>query len=500
MSSMSFLAASVIEAARLHPWLRPTQVAFAPHTVTPLLEQAVTGLAEAFRRMGHSVAERPTEETDVLFTTVGYGEVRDWREAPLFAARRRYGLRRSPQVYALAAITPAEFTAILEYFERVLTKEPPDPSDFTFDGMAPQSWQVLVEQGRRGGPILSLMRLMQSQSKTIRMVLLVGDDAPREAYHFDLVGAYPRTDAANMTAFYDDIALRVVTTVSTDEVTQHEVVGEAISADAWRRLATPQAMRVAGQQLGERGFFTNMIRIADLVQVPAVADSVARQYSEGCYATWDPDLDALIATVTGSARPVDKGNISDDDLAVIVGVRPDGRGARVRHVYGKANIAPSSESVELIQMDSLLPTVTLTQADGAAVRLPVVRSKLHGHRGISAYDPARVEFVPLDAPYYHYIVSCATQAQAEGIIHAFARSRALNHADDPRQVVFTVLPGHGTVIVEKWAGGKAPFQTIWEYVDQGALAVAKDIPQGPMRYAEGDDGRMHLVEDREVCR
>jgi hypothetical protein len=86
---------------------------------------------------------------------------------------------------------------------------------------------------------------------------------------------------------------------------------------------------------------------------------VSNQYSEGCFSTWDPTLGALVATVTGSARPLTKDNITEDDLAVIVGVRPDGKGALVRHVEGKDNVPPSSESLEMIGMDDLLLTTRL---------------------------------------------------------------------------------------------------------------------------------------------
>jgi hypothetical protein len=271
-------------------------------------------------------------------------------------------------------------------------------------------------------------------------------------------------------------------------VTAHEVVGETIPRSLWRQSTTPDAMAAAGRELGRRDFFTEMVRIGDLVQVPAVAEGVARQYSEGCFATWDPVLDSLVATVTGSARPVDKGAITDDDLAVIAGVRQDGTGARVRHVGGKRNDPPSSEAVEMKDMDNVLP-----QIEFEGKRVPIVRSKLHGHRGIGAYDARHVEFVELDEPYYHYLVSCATEAQAQGIKSAFARAETLRDPDDPRALAFTVLPGHGCFIAEKWVDGKAPFQVIWEFIDAGYLQFESRIPQGPMCYSEGSDGRMHLA-------
>jgi hypothetical protein len=103
-----------------------------------------------------------------------------------------------------------------------------------------------------------------------------------------------------------------------------------------------------------------------------------------------------------------------------------------------------------------------------------------------------VEYVPLDPPCYLYLVSCATDAQARAIKAAFARSEALQNRDDPRQVAFTVLPGHGVVIVEKWVAGAAPFRVLWEYMDAGYLQVDNRIPQGPMGYIPGPDGRMVL--------
>jgi len=183
-----------------------------------------------------------------------------------------------------------------------------------------------------------------------------------------------------------------------------------------------------------------------------VGDAIASQYSEGCFATYDLALQALIATVTGSARPVDKGKIDEDDLAVIVGVKPERDGVLVRHVEGKRNDPPSSEAMEMMDMDEALPRIEL----GKSGQVPVARSKLHGHRGVARFDPRYVEFVPLDLPFYDYLVSCGTKAQAMAIKRAFARSEALRHPGDARQVVFTVLPGHGLVMVEKWVEGKAP--------------------------------------------
>jgi len=476
-----------------HLWLCRIHVAFVPGPTTPLLEEVAEGLLRHFRLHRHHVQTRPDDRTDLVLTTARFGESVSWREALLFSIRRRFEMRRTPTVYTMMQVAPARFRDLLDHFQAALAKDSPDPADFTFPGLAPQAPRVLFEQGRRGGPILALERLVQAQAKSIRVLLVLGDSCPLAAYHFDLVGAHPRSEAEDLDVFYQDIVLRIVTTLSTNEVTDHEVVGEPIPRDLWRRLDTPAGMRAASRQLGRRDFFTKMVRIADLVHVPAVSDAVASQYSEGCFATWDPTLGALIATVTGSARPVDKGDITEDDLAVIVGVRPDGRGALVRQVEGKRNALPSSEAVEMMGMDHPLPTITLDPMGGAEIQVPVVRSKLHGHRGVAAYDPRWVEYVPLAPPYYHYPVSCATEAQARGVREAFSRSEALQHPADQRPVVFTVLPGHGVVVVEKWVPGKAPFQVIWECMDAGYLEIESRIPQGPMAYIPGPHGRRRLL-------
>ncbi len=488
---MENLAFGTTAAWPVHPWLRRLRVTCVPGPATPLAEEVTQGLLERFRLHGHEVLAKPDDSMDVVLTTARFGEALSWRKCLFINIRRRFGLSRQPVIYTLVHARPAEFQRLLDHFEAILPKDPPDPADYDFPGLAPQAYQVLFEQGHRGGAILAVERLIQVQAMNFRVLLLLGEERPLTLYHFDLIGAHPRTEANDLDRFYDDIVLRIVTTQSTREATDHQVVGEPIPRPVWDSLSTPAAMVTAARQMGVRHFFTQMVYIAHLVQVPAVPDTVAEQYSEGCFATWEPKLDALIVTATGSSRPIYKGDITENDLVVVMGVRPDGSGALIRHVEGLSHNVPSTESVEMRGMDSLLPTVTL-DLDGTAFSVPVVRSKLHGHRGIAAYDPRRVEYVALDPPYYHYLVTCGTDAQAQGVEAAFARAEALRNPADPRQVAFTVLPGHGAFIVEKWVPGTVPFQTMWEYMDAGYLQVESQVPQGPMEYVPGPDGRMVL--------
>jgi hypothetical protein len=481
-----------------HNWLKTIEVSFVPGPMSAMLEETVDGILSRFRDLGHSVADTPTNNTKVIFTTAPFGEPLPWRQSLFFTARHKFGLKHSPDLYTLIQISSKDFDSWISKFKKALAQDPPDEKEFLQDGLSPTAPRVLIDQGARGGPILSMSRMMQAQSKSIRVLLVVGDEHPERVYHFDLVGAYPVSVNTDPTAFYSDIALRIVTTESTKEVTDHKIVEPIVTRDEWQGMSTPEAMHRAGQELGERGFFTDMVRIEDLVQVPAVNEGVARQYSEGCFATWDPRIEALVATVTGSARPVHKGKLTDDDLALITAVKPDGSGAVVRHVDGKRNDPPSSEAVEMMDMDTLLPRIAHETVGGVKSEVPVVRSKLHGHRGVKAFNPKLVEYVPLDPPYYHYLVSCATEAQARGIKSAFSRSETFRNPDDPRQIAFTVLPGHGVVMAEKWKAGRVPFQTIWEAMDSGELEIDPHVPQGEMSYLPAADGRLTLKENSKI--
>jgi len=478
----------------IHDWLRDLDVSFVPGPSVPPLDRMVGELLDAFRVWGHRLQDRPDADTDVILTTARFGEPLDWRKALLFNARRRFRLTRSPTIYTLCYVSPGDFEAALERFRAILPQSPPNPDDYVFPGMADEAYRVLYEQGSRGGPILALQRVIQSQAKCIDVLLAVGDDAPHEAFLFNLVGAYPRLPATSRDAFLVDIVVRIVTAESTSGVTHHAPICEPVSRQTWEELDTPDQMCQAGHQLGLRRFFTEMVRIADLVKVPALGDAVAAQYSEGCFSTWDPILGALIATATGSARPVYKGSITDADLTVVVGVRPDGSGATIRQVEGRPTAKPSSEAVEMVQMDRPLPRITLGPGWDCRAEVPVTRSKLHGHRGVRAYHARRVEYVPMAPCYQHYPVTCATEAQARGIEAAFSCSEALQSPDDPRRVVFTVLPGHGTVIVEKWVPDHVPFEAIWRAMDEGDLQIDRHVPQGPIEYRPGPQGHEVVYE------
>jgi hypothetical protein len=61
--------------------------------------------------------------------------------------------------------------------------------------------------------------------------------------------------------------------------------------------------------------------------------------------------------------------------------------------------------------------------------------------------------------------------------------------------VFTVLPGHGLLIAEKWVPGTEPFEAMLRAMDEGRLEVAPTVPQGRMTYvAAGERMELRLVD------
>jgi hypothetical protein len=431
-----------------------------------------------FHQEGHTTENTPAPETNVILTTARLGEPLGWREALMFTARRRYKLKQVPTVFTIVHALPHQFIEWMDKVEQILEEDPHAKPGQHFAGIPETAAETLYRQGKRGGAILYLLRILQIQTKCIRVLLVIGREEPESAFLFDLVGAHPQIKLEDRRSFYKDIATRIMTAASTEEITNHQVVEPEIKRDAWDRLSTIHQMTRASQELGKRDFFTEMIKVSQVAEIPGFSEAISQQYSEGCFATWDTQINGLLTTITGSARPVRKENITDKDLAVIVGIKPEHDGALIRKVEGHPNHPPSSEAVEMIGMDLDLPKIMFR--DGAQV--PVIRSKLHGHRGVQSFDPARIEYVALPESYLHYPVSCSTDAQYRAVQTAFSSSAALKNPADARQIVFTVLPGHGLVIVEKWVEGKQAFQAIWEAMDHKDIEITNHIPQGPFHF------------------
>ena len=278
------------------------------------------------------------------------------------------------------------------------------------------------------------------------------------------------------------------------EVNHHSFVDEPVSAELWESLASPDAMVRAGSMFTQFGFFTSPLYVEKLLGYRGVSEAISAQFSEGCYAVYEPDIPGLLTTASGSSRLVDKRSITRSDQAIVVGTRVDHDGALVRPVAGMERVIPSVEAVEMMGLCEGGPKHQHLNSDGVPITIPNVRAILHGHLGVGAFDPGLVEAVMLEPLFYSQLVSCGTGALADGTAAAFARSQSLQDLNDPRRVIFLEQPGHGVMVVEKWPGqddGSSPFDTIHDYLSSGALQMTLDIAQGFVRWqmSMGPDGR-----------
>jgi hypothetical protein len=115
---------------------------------------------------------------------------------------------------------------------KAVLKEGPEAAP-PFAGVPATASHTLYQQGRRGGAILYLLRIIQIQTKCIRVLLVIGEDEPQSAFLFDLVGAHPQ-----ITRRAPDLSTRTSppaswTAASTSEITDHQTVEPPIARDAW---------------------------------------------------------------------------------------------------------------------------------------------------------------------------------------------------------------------------------------------------------------------------
>jgi hypothetical protein len=490
---------------KLHPWVRPITIAQVPGSRTPALDSAASALLDWLRDAGCAVTAQPDNATDVIFTTKCFGEIVDRDEALLYHSKRQYKLTRRPAVLTMVDIPEAEYQRWLAHFAELAQLPEAEAAQDQYPGLGSRAAEVISQQARRGGPEMAFSRLIQAQVLSIRvMALRTQGGCPYRAMHFDLAGAHPVTDATDLEAFAEEAGARVLTAICATEVNRHVNAGDPVPAETWAALTSPDAMVRAGVTFTEYGFFTTPIYVEKLLGYRGISDAISAQFSEGCYAIYEADIPGLLTTATGSSRLVDKRAISRADQAVVTGIRSERDGAIVRPVAGMEPVVPSVEAVEMMGICEGVPSHSHTNARGESLQVPNVRAILHGHLGVEAYDPERVESVMLDPLYYTQLVSCGTGALADGTAVAFGRSKSLCNPQDPRAVVFLEQPGHGVVVVEKWpAAGSAarPFETIHNYLAAGHLQMTLDIAQGPVHWEPvwSADGRrlMRRVTERE---
>lgn len=462
----------------------------------PPLDRAAHAMLDWLREQGCTIEAQPSNATDMILTTALYGSPIDRDDALFFQAKRRYGLNRRPTVWTMMAIRESDYQRWIDHFAELAQYPENAKPTFEYPGLGPQAVEVLMRQARRGGPEVAISRLLQCHVKSLRIMALRIDDAdqPICAMHYDLAGAHAITPAGDLDVFAQDAGYRLLTASCAREVNQHVFAPDVLPRSVWNELHTPDDLLRAGPAFTEYGFFTTPVSIEKLLGFRGVGDAISSQYSEGCYGAYDPDVNALITTATGSSRLVDKRWISRSDQALVVDLKPERDGVIVREVEGMGKVVPSVEAVEMMSICRAVAKQNVINRSGEGVEVPLSRAILHGHLAVADYDPAYVERAQLDDLYYAHLVSCGTGPLARATSAAFGRSATLNNIDDPRKVVFLEQPGHGAMLIEKWVPGTRAFETTHAYLRAGHLRMTMDVPQGPVewRTVAAEDGRQRV--------
>src|SRR6266545_6363742 len=104
----------------IHSWLKQLSLSYISGPSTDLADRVASDLMDYFHHEGHTTQEVPSADTNVILTTARLGEPRGWREALMFTARRRYGLKHVPTVFTIVHATPQQFNDLLSETESIL--------------------------------------------------------------------------------------------------------------------------------------------------------------------------------------------------------------------------------------------------------------------------------------------------------------------------------------------------------------------------------------------
>ncbi|WP_093796857.1 hypothetical protein [Streptomyces sp. Wb2n-11] len=431
------------------PWWRPlvVQVAGQAHPEDSALGVFVRQLGAAFEEQGHTVVESSHGDVDLLLivTHIPNGP------GPLCE-------RVPEQSPPLSARTCAELGLRVGSRRTVVIAQVPEH-------LADLRHTQVVEIGRT----------VMARTAAPRVVLVNRDR--REATLFTMEGGHP-TETGDLA---DRIRDRLVTAACARDVgDRYDVVHDALPPTAWANSPAPGHLTDAGRRMGELDLLPEPVRIDRYVS-DALA-SMYREYlgwkrlSEGMLFLYDPGLDAVVVTASGS-WDVDKRALREDEVTVL---HPHPHGGRLR-VLAPEGVDPKGPSVEAWEVCALLsavPTVRLSRSAGGHWVLdpdgertaPLIRGGVHAHVGVSCADDTVIESVPPNRELYPYGFGCGTDLVADVAADTVARSRAVNDASDRRRFVRWPMLYHGEMAVELWKPG-LPEQPLQGLLDAYAESV-----------------------------
>ncbi|MFJ8694165.1 hypothetical protein [Streptomyces roseolilacinus] len=462
--SNSPVAAPVRSDVTACSWWRPCSVQLIGEV--PAGQQALRAfldrLIASFEDQGHTVLDRSHGDVDLLLMCGHVPEgPRPLRERipenypPLSAMlRQRHGLRRNPR-HVVAVVEVPEHLSTLPHAEVVAAAR--------------------TAMGRLGAA---------------KVLFVSRGDAPgqvREVTLCTMEGGHP----TEVDGIADRVRDRLVTAACARQVAEeYDTVRDAIAAEAWQAGTTPQRLAAAGRRMGELGLLSPPLKVSDFVS-EQLADMYeiymgVRGFSEGMLFAFDPDLDCLVVSASGS-WDVDKRALTREQVVAVEPRLADGRRLRVLAPSGVLPLQPSVETWEVCALMEACPTVRVTKdqsgtwvldPDGER-EVPLIRAGIHAHVGVTSSDDAVIETVEADREEFPYGFGCGTDLTVEIARNTVRRSHAVNDPDDPRAYVRWPLLYHGEMAVELWKPGlpSEPFQGLLDLYGTAVRFTPDDVPQ-----------------------
>jgi hypothetical protein len=258
-----------------------------------------------------------------------------------------------------------------------------------------------------------------------------------------------------------DIRDRLVAVACATEVNDRlERIPDSVPTSAFDAARSPGVLVAAGRRMGSLGLLPPPHRVSDYVSV-TMASAYQRYlgikgFSEGMMFVYDPDLQALVVTASGSFE-VDKRDLRPEDVVVVDHKLADGR-LRLLEVAGAGQKGPSVEAWEVCALMAAAPKIRVSKDAGGiwrpdpngTVEVPAVRGGLHAHVGVDEVDETLIESIPPDRATYPYGFGCGTDLMVDVAASTVRRSQAINDAADSRSYVRWPMLYHGEMAVELW--------------------------------------------------
>jgi len=306
--------------------------------------------------------------------------------------------------------------------------------------------------------VVSTARVAMGRIGSFKIVFVSGSGA-EEVTYCTLEGGHPTETHAKVDGLRD----RLVASASAREVGgRFDVNNDAITQAVWNATNIPDEIVRAGHRMHQLGLLPQPQKISDYVshRMARVYERYLglRGFSEGMLFAVDPLTGTTMVTASGS-WDVDKRALHRDEVTALSGI-DEGR-VQVQAPFGVRPKGPSVEALEVLSLLDAVPRVRLSP-DGAngwrldpngQTEVPIIRSGIHAHIGVSSADDAVVETVEPDRKNYPYGFGCGTDLMCEVARNTVERSSAINNPKDRRRYVRWPMLYHGEMVIELWKEG-----------------------------------------------